>query len=109
MGIIKMDDVMEKKRKQLIYDLMIGLYDLELVDFPESKIVEDEFEEDKPCSELYGHVCDANKRLCERLGVQEDKDVDIIINCMFDISRILAMKMYDYGMKREMFDQIDNL
>ena len=44
MGIIKMDDVMEKKRKQLIYDLMIGLYDLELVQFPESKIVEDEFE-----------------------------------------------------------------
>ena len=61
----------------------------------------DEFVEGKPCFELYEHVCDANKRICERLGVQEDKDVEIIINCMDDIGRILAMKMYDYGMKRE--------
>ena len=101
MDIIKVENEVEEKRKQLIYELMIGAYDLEKVEFPESKIVEDEFEEGKPCSELYGHVCDANKRICERLGVQEDKDVEIIINCMDDICRILAMKMYDYGMKRE--------
>ena len=24
----------------------------------------EKFEEGKPCFELYGHVCDANKRIC---------------------------------------------
>ena len=68
----------EEKRKQLIYELMTGLYDLEQVQFPESKLVENEYEDGKPCSELYGRVYDANVRLCERLGVEEDTDVNII-------------------------------
>lgn len=101
MEIIKTDE----KRKQLIYELMTGLYDLEQVQFPESKMVENEYEDGKPCSELYSRVYDANVRLCERLGVDEDKDVDIVIDSMNEIARILAMKMYDYGANREMFDQ----
>ena len=101
MEIIKMDE----KRKQLIYELMTGLYDLEQVQFPESKLVENEYKDGKPCSELYSRVYDANVRLCERLGVEEDADVDIIIDSMNEITRILAMKMYDYGTNREMFDQ----
>ena len=68
----------EEKRKQLIYELMTGLYDLEQVQFPESKLVENEYEDGKPCSELYSRVYDANVRLCERLGVEEDTDVNII-------------------------------
>ena len=95
----------EEKRKQLIYELMTGLYDLEQVQFPESKLVENEYEDWKPCSELYSRVYDANVRLCERLGVEEDTDVNIIIDSMNEITRILVMKMYDYGANREMFDQ----
>lgn len=105
MDIIKVENTAEEKRKQLIYELMIGAYDLEQVQFQESKIVEDEFAEGKPCAELYRSVFESNRRLCERLGVDEDEDVETIINCMNDIAHILAMKMYDYGMKREMFDQ----
>lgn len=110
MDIIKVENAAEEKRakekrKQLIYELMIGAYDLEQVQFQESKIVEDEFAEGKPCAELYRSVFEANRRLCERLGVDEDEDVETIINCMNDIAHILAMKMYDYGTNREMFDQ----
>ena len=101
MDIIKTDE----KRKQLIYELMTGLYDLEQVQFPESKLLENEYEDGKPCSELYGRVYDANVRLCERLGVEEDTDVNIIIDSMNEITRILVMKMYDYGANREVFDQ----
>lgn len=54
---------------------------------------------------LYSRVYDANVRLCERLGVEEDTDVNIIIDSMNEITRILVMKMYDYGANREMFDQ----
>ena len=46
MEIIKTDE----KRKQLIYELMTGLYDLEQVQFPESKLVENEYEDGKLCS-----------------------------------------------------------
>lgn len=90
------------KQKQLIYELMTGVYDLQQVQFPENKHVEDEFAEGKPCAELYRCVYEANRRICDRLCVDEDKDVETIITCMNDISRILAMKMYDYGANHEM-------
>jgi predicted site-specific integrase-resolvase len=48
---------------------------------------------------LYQEVFDANRRLCERLGVDEDKDIEHLINNMQDIAKILAMKMFDYGMR----------
>jgi plasmid maintenance system antidote protein VapI len=48
---------------------------------------------------LYQEVFDANRRLCERLGVDEDKDIEHLINNMQDITKILAMKMFDYGMQ----------
>lgn len=105
MSIIRTENAAEEKRKQLIYELMTGVYDLKQVQFPESKIVEDEYADGKPCAELYGRVYDAKVRLCERLGVDEDEDVETIINCMNDIAHILAMKMYDYGANREMFGQ----
>ena len=34
-----------------------------------------EFEDGKPCMELYGRVCDARERICERTGIDfEDRD-----------------------------------
>ena len=38
-----------EKQKQLIYNLMTGLYDRRKVQFPECGMVEDEFAEGKPC------------------------------------------------------------
>ena len=105
MDIIKTKKVLEEKRKQLIYELMNGYYDKDKVEFLESQIVEDEFEEGRPCADLYKQVYEANRRLCERLGVEEDKDVEMIINCMNEISRILAMKMYDYGVDMKKFEE----
>lgn len=54
-------------------------------------------EEGKPCSEAYKRVYESNRRLCERLGVDEDPDVESIINYMFDITRTVAEKMFAYG------------
>lgn len=88
---------------ELIYNLMTGLYNLQAVQFPESAIVEDEFQEGKPCELLYGRMYDARERLCERLGVEEDEDIETIINSMEDIARILALKMYEYGTNWEQF------
>lgn len=85
--------------KNLIYDLANGSLDLEHFPVPESKYVENEYEEGKLCSRLYSEMCDAYARICVRLGKpdQEDRDVEIIIDNLLGIGKHLSMKMYDYG------------
>ena len=57
-----------------------------------------EFDEGKPCEELYGRVCDARLRLSERTGIGfEDRDVLEIIESLEEIGKICALKMYGYG------------
>lgn len=83
--------------KEMIYDLMNGQIDLEKYPAQESNIVKNEFEKGMPCDVCYEQVYEANKRLCERLGVEEDKDVELIVNNLLQIAKYQAMKMYDYG------------
>lgn len=85
--------------KEIIYQVMNGDVDLEYSDLPENITVVDEFDSKRECGRLYEKVYAAKARLEERLGVQEDADVEEIIDCMASISKILAMKMYDYGME----------
>ena len=42
--------------------------------------VEDEFADGKECEHLYGEIFEENMRLCQRLGSEEDSDVETIIN-----------------------------
>ena len=37
------------------------------------------------------------KRICDKLGVEEDKDLEFLINLMDDITKNVSMKMYEYG------------
>jgi hypothetical protein len=90
---------LEKDRKERIFGLMNGWYELEGTFIPESSMVENEFADGKPCAALYQEVFNANRRLCDRLGVDEDKDIEHLINNMQDIAKILAMKMFDYGIQ----------
>lgn len=87
----------DKRLKQLIYDLMNGSLDTEHYPVGASKYVKNEFSEGTFCKRAYAEVFKANLRLCERLGVQEDRDVETIINNLLDIGEYLSMKMYDYG------------
>ena len=73
---MKKDSVEFKKR---VFDLMNGSLDLEKYPVPESKIVENEYEEGKVCGVLYREVYYANRRVCEKLGVEVDSDVEIFI------------------------------
>lgn len=87
----------DERVKETIYDIMNGSFDLEDVPVPEFAFVDDEFAAGKPCAELYKQIYHANLRLCKRLGVQEDPDVETIINCSMEITKICSMKMFDYG------------
>lgn len=83
--------------KELIYELMSGSLDLNRCPVKESEYVENEFSEGSFCEAMYEKVYRANCRLCERLGVEEDKDIESIIVSLMEIGKHLAMKMYDYG------------
>ena len=76
-----------------IYDSLIG----ESIPSEGDIIVENLFAEGKICGELYDAVYQANRRLCERLSVQEDHDVEAIIDALLTISRELGRKMFIYG------------
>lgn len=80
-----------------VYEAVCGEYADEADYVIQNVRIENEFEEGKPCSEAYKRVYESNRRLCERLGVDEDPDVESIINYMFDITRTVAEKMFAYG------------
>lgn len=84
-------------QKELIYDKMNGFLVEEMLSLPVQAAVEDEFAEDKECCLLYEGVYRAGRSLCERLGEDEDEDVETILNGMERIARVLALKMYEYG------------
>ena len=79
----------------MIYDLLTGECD----PGPNDPVVENMFAKGRACEELYNNVYEANLRLCERLGVQEDADVELIINSLLRISKLLGRKMFHYGAK----------
>lgn len=85
--------------KNLVYDSMNGLLDKDRCQTDELKLVQDEFVEGLFCEQAYEEVFQANQRLCRRLGVQTDKDVESIIDNLLAISRHLSLKMYDYGVR----------
>lgn len=84
---------------ELIYQILNGDIDREEVQLPEGVEVVDEFDEGRECGRFYDKIYKAKLRLGKRLGTDEDSDVEEIIGCMDSISRILAMKMFEYGMK----------
>lgn len=59
-----------------------------------------EFEDGQPCDLLYGKVCDARMRISERTGIDfEDRDLLAMVEGMEEIGKILALKMYEYGVR----------
>ena len=59
--------------------------------------VRNAFAPGQPCEELYQQIYEAKCRLCDRLGVDEDADLDSILDCFFEINRELCLRMYRLG------------
>ena len=85
---------MQETFGERVYDTLNGLI------LPDYCVpgVENAFDGNRPCMQLYAEASDAYNRLCERLGVvDEDEDVEIIFNSFLDMNRILSLKMFYYG------------
>lgn len=83
--------------KQLIYNLMLGEINLEEYPVKESLYIENEFCEGKICDTAYLEICTAKQKLCEKIGVDEDTDIESIIDNYEAICYHLCMKMFEYG------------
>ena len=59
--------------------------------------VEDAFAPGSPCDLLYNDAVMARERLCRRLGVEEDDDLELIFDSFCDIMTHLCKVMYRYG------------
>lgn len=87
-----------EEKKNLIFELMNGSLVVDEVNDPAKDQVQDEFSKGSYYSELYEEVYRAKVSLCDRLGVQEDNDIETIMSNLTLIGRHLSMKMFDYGM-----------
>lgn len=87
----------EETLKEQIYTQMNGAYIPEAIPEQIKDIVQDEFANGLPCDQAYARIYNAKLRLNERLGTDEDPDIECIINSMFDICRQFSMKMFDYA------------
>lgn len=76
---------------------MIGVHDLENHPLKVSQYVINENQDGGVFQISYKEVYEANRRICDRLGVNEDKDVENIINTLLDLSKYMSFKMFDYG------------
>ena len=85
-----------EKFKWQVFQLMNGELKSEDNPIPESSVVKNEFE-DGILRKYYQEAVDAGARICKRLNVEEDKDVELIIANLMRLGEHQAMKMYDYG------------
>lgn len=84
---------MEDKIAEMVYNRLLGHTLLESRAYE----VENLFEEGSRCDGLYQEIYEANLRLCQRLGVEEDRDVQTIIDSFWEITKLVGEKMYRYG------------
>lgn len=81
-----------------VYDMVIGSIAEDKVSEEYAKI-KNKFAEGSECDKLYEDVYEAKQRISQKLHKvgEEDADVELIINHMFDICRIVGIKMFEYG------------
>ncbi len=82
--------------KTMIYNLMNGLWEDELYPVEESKLVRNEFlggEMSQWSEDLY----EAKDRIYDKLGVNDDPDIEKMLDRFEKITEQLCYKMYDYG------------
>ena len=84
-------------KQEQIYGLANGYFTEDVAHTVDGVVIPDEFCEGSFCSRLYEEIAKRKKKICEKLQVDEDLDLEHILNCMEDFTRYMSMKMYEYG------------
>ena len=69
---------------------------------PEAAVpgVPDLFAPGSPCEQEYASLQEACQRICARLGVEEDQDLNRILDSLENIQAALCREMFRLGMER---------
>lgn len=94
-------------RGEMIYNIINGFYDSNAVSIPENLKFTDAFAEGTECSELANKMYQAKVNICEKLGEDEDVDLEIIFDSMEAIMKIISLKMYEYGKLESTYMEAD--
>ena len=87
---------MEKDYIEQVYETLWFIPD----EYSKMPGIKSEFENGSYCMTKYEEVLQANRRICEKLGIDESEDVEIIIDSMIDIQHALCRRMYEIGAER---------
>ena len=82
--------------KDMIYDALNGQICDEYI-VGNGVLLKNLFGEGSECDELYEEAYAAKMRLNQRLGTEDDSDVECIFRNMGRVMHIIAMGMFDYG------------
>lgn len=86
-------------QKEIIYDLMMGYYDLTVFCPSEAAFVENETLPHKAVGELFLAAYAARERLALRLNTDiDDADLIMLIESYEKMAKLLSLKMYDYAL-----------
>lgn len=86
------------KKEEIIYGLATGvLIPEEVYDVKLREAIKDEFEVGTPCGKWYNQIYELKNKLAERLGEEEDKDIEQILDMYTKICEHMAYKMFEYG------------
>lgn len=59
--------------------------------------IKNEFTDGEPCDILYDEAYAAKEVVCRKLSVEEDKDLELIFDHWSAIMKIVAERMFEYG------------
>ena len=82
--------------KTMVYELMNGFLTEDEAATNKALGVHNEFEEGK-LYEFSERLYRAKDRIYDKLGVDDDPDIEIMLECFEKITEGLCYKMYDYG------------
>jgi hypothetical protein len=85
------------KLKQRIFDLMNGSLNIEEFPVEESRYVQNEFSDGRAVSQLYSRAYNLKLKLYDRLGSEDDADVEHLMDTLLELGEVISMKMFDYG------------
>lgn len=61
--------------------------------------IDNAFADGSRCSNLYREIFAASQRICDRLGQEEDPDLELILDHFWSINRELCRLSFRYGQK----------
>lgn len=85
---------------ELIYNIINDFYSDDTLPVSEDMNLKETFGEGSECSRLSEKMYQAKLNLCQKLGEEENAELEIIFDCMERIMKTVSLKMFECGTKQ---------